>query len=124
MFFTNTTDNITPDNNNIENNSLASSEVETRSYVHSDIGQVAGVDEEVIDMREFAFSPSDITIKVGTTVTWTNRDKVRHNVVFDHGGGPLLAEGESYEDTFDKVGEYSYYCSPHPFMRARINVVE
>ena len=82
-----------------------------------------------VTIRDYAFSPATITVKVGTTVTWTNQDSVRHDVVSDDGSadgpsGPLLAKGETYKFTFNKAGTYSYHCSPHPYMKAKVVVTE
>lgn len=86
--------------------------------------------EVLINIKGFAFSPSDIKIKKGTRVTWTNQDSAKHDVTPDEksvdfvGSGKLLAQGESYTFTFNKVGNYPYQCTPHPFMKATIQVVE
>lgn len=78
----------------------------------------------------FAFLPDNITVKKGSTVTWTNEDSVQHNVVSDSDSsksgldGPLLAKGKSFSFTFDEVGEYKYHCQPHPNMTGTVTVVE
>ena len=82
-----------------------------------------------IDIKDFAFSKSAVKIKKGTKVVWTNQDSARHDVMPDtesaaFKGSELLAQGESYEFTFDTVGTYSYHCSPHPYMKASVEVVE
>lgn len=71
------------------------------------------------------YSVNVLTIKAGTTVTWTNDDPgVAHTVtsvdgLFDSG---FLNEGDSWSYTFDDPGEFEYLCSPHPWMRAKIIV--
>ncbi len=78
-----------------------------------------------IEINGFAYSPATIKIKKGTTVTWTNKDQVRHNVVSDEGNelsGQLLAQGESYSHTFDEVGTFAYHCAPHPRMMGTVIV--
>jgi amicyanin len=80
-----------------------------------------------IQIKDYAFGPAILTIKVGDTVTWTNQDAARHDVVMENGAaeGPnseLLAQGESYSYTFTKEGVYDYYCSPHPYMKAKVIV--
>lgn len=63
------------------------------------------------------FEPASLTVKAGTTVTWTAEGF--HTV--DSGepptpsGGPLKAPGgfTTYEFTFDKPGTYKYFCAPH-----------
>lgn len=83
---------------------------------------------EVI-IKDFDFSPAKLTVKKGTTVTWTNRDSARHDITPNNPtemfeASRLLAKGESYSVTFDTPGSYEYYCSPHPYMKAVIEVVE
>ena len=73
-----------------------------------------------------SFNPSPVEIKVGETVTWVNDDSARHSVtskdrIFDSG---ILAEGQSFSHTFDKAGEYPYFCSPHPTMVGTVVVTE
>lgn len=82
-----------------------------------------------MDIKDYAFSKSAIKIKKGTKVVWTNQDKDRHDVMPDNesaafSGSELLGQGKSYEFTFDTVGIYGYHCSPHPYMKASIEVVE
>lgn len=86
-------------------------------------------DEVTMDIKDFDFEKPNIKIKTGTKVTWTNVDEARHNVVIDGEGAQglgseLLAKGESYSFTFDEVGMTNYLCSPHPYMKGMINVVE
>ena len=78
-----------------------------------------------VDINNFMFGPADIKVKVGTTVTWTNHDTVRHNVVSDDGmmpDGKLIAKDETYSYTFTKAGTYKYHCSPHPYMHGSVTV--
>ncbi len=80
-----------------------------------------------MDIVDFDFAMPDITIKKGTTITWTNQDEAHHNVVTTSDTGPkskLLATGESYSYTFETVGKVTYICEPHPYMKGTINVVE
>lgn len=82
-----------------------------------------------IEIKEFAYSPAKVTVKKGTTVTWTNQDSMRHDVNPDNPTeefekSSLLAKGESYSVTFNTAGTYSYYCSPHPYMKGTITVTE
>jgi predicted lipoprotein with Yx(FWY)xxD motif/plastocyanin len=68
-----------------------------------------------VDIRDFAFDPTQLTITVGTTVTWENKDSARHNVVADNGefkSGALDKDGE-FSFTFTKAGTYPYYCTFH-----------
>lgn len=79
-----------------------------------------------VDMMGYKFSPANLTIKVGDTVTWTNHDTAPHNVVISDGPvkftSPTLNTGETYTYTFTVAGKYDYYCSIHPDMQASITV--
>ncbi len=82
-----------------------------------------------VDIKDFAYAPEAIKVKVGDKVTWTNQDSAKHDVVMDDDAaeGPnseLLAKGESYSYTFTKAGTYEYHCSPHPYMKATVVVEE
>jgi plastocyanin len=73
-----------------------------------------------------SFSPNPVEVNVGETLTWVNDDSGRHTVtskdgVFDSG---IMGEGQSFSYTFDKAGEYSYICSPHPNMVGTAVVTE
>jgi plastocyanin len=77
-----------------------------------------------VGIVNFAFSPATLTVPVGTTVTWTNRDQDAHNVV-DRAGtfrSPTLNPGDTYRYTFNQPGQYSYLCTIHPFMTATVVV--
>ncbi len=70
------------------------------------------------------YSVNVLRVKVGTTVNWTNNDGIVHTVTavdgsFDSG---FLGEAESWSHTFDTVGEFEYFCIPHPWMRAMVIV--
>jgi plastocyanin len=77
-------------------------------------------------ISNFAFSPAAITVKAGTTVTWTNKDTDAHTVTSQNNSGPLgssaLSTGQSYSYKFTKAGTYSYLCTIHPFMTATVTV--
>jgi manganese oxidase len=75
-----------------------------------------------------SFSPNPVDLKIGETVTviWINDDSGRHTVtskdgVFDSG---MLGKGQSFSFTFDKPGEYPYFCEPHPNMMGIVVVTE
>jgi len=81
-----------------------------------------------VTIQDFAFSPANITISQGTTVTWTNKYSNTHTVTETDGkDGPKsgdLAPGKSFVFTFDKPGTYKYDCSIHPDMTGTVTVTE
>jgi plastocyanin len=73
-----------------------------------------------------SFSPNPVEVKVGETVTWINDDSGRHTITskdgtFDSG---VMGKGQSFSHTFDKAGQYPYFCSPHPNMVGTVVVTE
>lgn len=86
---------------------------------------VSAVNEHDIEIQGFAFSQSELHIKKGETVTWTNLDKVGHTITSDSDAvfeSPLLEKGQSFSHTFIEAGVYNYHCAPHPNMEAKIIV--
>ncbi len=78
-----------------------------------------------VEMSNFAFSPATLTIKVGDTVTWTNKDSVQHTVTSDSGselGSSPIPTGQSYSHTFSSAGTFAYHCSIHTTMHGTIIV--
>ncbi|MBF6425634.1 cupredoxin domain-containing protein [Nocardia cyriacigeorgica] len=80
----------------------------------------------VVEVDDMTFSPADLTISVGDTVTWKFDDDVVHGVqgIGDKAMGinsPLFAEGE-WSHTFTTAGSYRYLCPIHPEMRGTITV--
>jgi len=91
--------------------------------------QVQPISTNAVTIKDMAFAPGDITIKKGTTVTWTNQDTVGHDVTpvkptSEFKQSEMLSKGESYSVTFNTVGTFAYFCTPHPFMKAQVTVTE
>ena len=89
----------------------------------------AVVEANAVEITDFSFNAKNIRVKVGTTVTWTNKDSAKHDIAPDAESAnfmpsKLLSMGESYSYTFTKAGMYAYHCSPHPYMKASVEVVE
>lgn len=82
-----------------------------------------------VEVKSSTYTPNRITVKKGTTVTWTNQDSIEHNIAPDDvssgfAGSELLGRGESYSFTFEETGTFNYHCTPHPFMTGVVEVVE
>lgn len=85
------------------------------------------VKADSVTIRNFAFSPKVISIKVGTTVTWTNKDDEAHTVFFnyDHSDSPVLVNKRNvYTKTFKTPGKFAYHCTIHPFMVGTVEVTQ
>jgi Icc protein len=82
----------------------------------------AGAQDVVVD--NFSFTPAVSSIPAGTTMTWTNKDDVPHNVVSTNRAfkSPVLDSDEHFSHRFDAPGSYDYFCSLHPKMTGRIVV--
>jgi plastocyanin len=77
-----------------------------------------------VKVDNFSFSPQTITIAAGTTVIWTNRDDIPHTVVSDDKvfKSKVLDTDEKFSYTFDKAGDFPYFCSVHPKMTGKVIV--
>jgi amicyanin len=89
-----------------------------------DGGQAAAADGTHVVVDNFSFAPATAAIPVGTTVTWTNRDDIPHNVVSPEQKfkSPVLDTNETFSHTFAVAGTYKYYCSIHPRMTGQVVV--
>jgi len=77
-----------------------------------------------IAVQEFKFAPSVLTVRVGTTVTWTNHDEETHTIT--SATGAFASAGLGHEDGFSQIftrpGRYEYFCALHPHMKATVIV--
>jgi plastocyanin len=79
-----------------------------------------------VAIDNFRFSPSELTVAVGTKVTWVNHDDVPHTAtsttkprVIDSG---TLDTDDKFSYVFTAPGTYEYFCAVHPHMKGRIVV--
>jgi plastocyanin len=87
---------------------------------------VSAASGNAISIESNAFNPSSLTVKVGDTVTWTNKDSYAHTVKgkngeFDSGN---IASGATFSFKFDKEGTVDYICAIHTFMTGKIIVTK
>ncbi|MGA8102756.1 MAG: cupredoxin domain-containing protein [Candidatus Acidiferrales bacterium] len=79
-----------------------------------------------VQIDNFSFGPATVTVAVGTTVTWTNRDDIPHTVVSTDDPkafkSKVLDTDEKFSYTFAKPGTYPYFCSIHPKMTGTVVV--
>jgi plastocyanin len=78
----------------------------------------------VLKIENFAFMPKSVTVKAGTTITWTNQDDETHTVTSTtkEFKSKALSAGDKFTFTFTTPGTYKYFCSLHPFMTGTIVV--
>src|SRR5919108_4798768 len=90
----------------------------------------ATVTNAAVTVKQFQFMPAELTVKVGTTVTWTNQDDILHTATsgatpgtadgkFD---GPMDGRGKSFSHLFDQSGRYPYFCNRHNSMTGTVVV--
>ena len=90
----------------------------------------AAADAATVTTKTFIYKPNPITVKAGTTVTFTNLDGTIHTItagtrekptpeLFD---GQLDPASGKFEFTFDKAGTYEYYCTKHAGMSGKVIV--
>ena len=84
----------------------------------------AALETPSIEIEKFAFAPKEITIAPGTTVAWTNRDETPHTISAQdrHFVSKAMDTGDRYEYTFTDEGDFSYFCTLHPFMTGIVHV--
>jgi plastocyanin len=77
-----------------------------------------------VQIGNFTFKSPVVTVKPGTTVTWTNGDDIPHTVVSKDGvfKSKVLDTGDRFSFTFAKPGQFGYFCSLHPHMTGTIIV--
>ena len=81
------------------------------------------VSENTIRIKNFAFDPASITVKVGSTVRWVNQDSVPHRILFADGAdSTILAPSQSWSRKIDKAGTFDYSCTIHPTMQGTVIV--
>ncbi len=100
--------------------------VASRDSLTTSVDRDAELPENVVSIKGLAFGPEDLWVKVGTTVTWINQDPFPHTATADDGSfdTDLIQPNQRASVTFEKAGIFPYYCTPHPFMKATIEVEE
>src|SRR6478609_9201868 len=90
------------------------------------VGSARSVSADVsVNIMNFSFQPTPLTIPVGTTVVWTNQDSASHTATSDTAGvfdTGTLAKGQSGKVTFNTVGTITYHCNIHPNMHGVVVV--
>lgn len=107
-------------------NTTESNDVESNSQQISIVPGSSSPDSEIF------YNPSNVEVEIGAEVTWINNDtNMPHTVTSgsaDNGpsglfdSGIVMGDGSIFKHTFDKKGEFEYYCTLHPWMLAKITV--
>lgn len=87
--------------------------------------------EAAATIQLFQFRPDTLQVVAGTRVTWTNSDEIEHTVTAGSGevadgrfNGSLAAKGAVFSVTFDRPGQYDYFCDRHHFMHGTVRVTQ
>jgi plastocyanin len=78
-----------------------------------------------VSIDNFTFSPQQLTVKAGTTVTWTNKDDIPHGIAATGNTfkrSAAMDTDDNYSFTFTTPGTYQYFCYIHPHMTGTIVV--
>ena len=89
-------------------------------------GSATPVAGNAVNIDNFAFAPTTLTVPTGSTVTWTNRDEEPHTVVANDGSfhSPGMGSQATFSYTFTTAGKFDYVCSIHPYMHATVVVTK
>ena len=84
----------------------------------------AGAEDTAVKIENFTFAPQRLTVKAGTTVTWTNGDDIPHALASTTKAfkSKVLDSEDKFSFTFTTAGVYEYFCSLHPHMTGTIVV--
>lgn len=87
------------------------------------VGRTTTNPNEIV-IENFSFEPATLTVKVGTTVTWVNRDDEPHTATATDKrfNSKTLDNGDRFSQEFNAPGVYNYYCALHPKMTGKIIV--
>jgi plastocyanin len=83
------------------------------------------VPSQTVAINDFAFTPAELIVTAGTTVSWTNQQNVSHTTTANAAtwDSSILRTGASFQFTFNTPGDFAYHCDIHPEMLGTIHVV-
>jgi len=81
-------------------------------------------DAPAVEIHKFAFAPKEITVTPGTKVIWTNHDETPHqiNATDKSFASKAMDTDDQFEYTFTSEGDFTYFCTLHPFMTGIVHV--
>ena len=80
----------------------------------------------VADAGSNSYSPNPVEVKIGETITWFNHDSTVHTATSNDEtfSSDVLFQGQAFSYTFDREGEYPYFCDIHPGMVGTVIVTK
>jgi plastocyanin len=90
----------------------------------SSVSSGASSGASTVDVKNFAFNAQNLSVAVGTKVTWRFEDSAAHTVKADDGSfkSDALKDGQTYDHVFNTAGTYRYICSIHQYMTGTVTV--
>jgi plastocyanin len=87
-------------------------------------GEAGGTADVTVDIKDFAFSPADVSASVGQSIGWTNGDSAPHTATLDDGSCDTgnLSQGATGLLVFNEAGTFPYHCNVHPNMKGTITI--
>jgi plastocyanin len=88
-------------------------------------GSSGGGGAVAVTMKDIAFAPQSVQVKVGQKIDWTNDDSVAHNVTATSGASfrsSDFSQGGTFSYTPTRAGTIDYVCTLHPGMDGTIVV--
>ena len=81
-------------------------------------------DTVTVNIEKFAFTPKDITVAPGTKIVWINKDQIPHTISTTDKSfmSKAMDTDDKYEQMFVNAGDFSYFCTLHPFMTGTVHV--
>lgn len=75
-------------------------------------------------LSDYGFDPAELSVSTGDTITWTNTGSQPHTVTASDGSfdSGLIQPGDSFTYAYTAPGTFTYVCTPHPWMKATVNV--
>ncbi|MBI2022659.1 cupredoxin family copper-binding protein [Candidatus Daviesbacteria bacterium] len=118
------TDKGTPDPNNLLNKNHVKKAEEILGTTTSGTSTNTNTNTVSVNISNSKYSPSEVTINSGDTVTWTNKDSIAHTVTANNGNfdSRNIGPGESFSYKFTSSGSFSYFCKIHPDMKGVVTV--
>ncbi|HUK95134.1 MAG TPA: cupredoxin domain-containing protein [Gaiellaceae bacterium] len=94
------------------------------ALVVTGVSQPASLATKSVKITASAFSPANVTINTGDTVTWTNADTKSHQVIANNGSfaSTTLAANKKYSHVFNTAGTFNYHDALHPSLKGKIVV--
>ena len=88
------------------------------------VASLAHAEDTSVTISKFAFAPKEITVAPGTRITWINKDETPHTISTTDKSfmSKAMDTDDKYEYTFVKEGDFSYFCTLHPFMTGIVHV--